>query len=925
MREGPPASPSKGEPSAFSASTLVKDITSLRGRLKDLEDDTRSSVCDDQNDLTNMLRKELSGLGGRMEALQNEKAKIEKEFMNQLSVMARENHGVVSNLQAKLVDAENEKELSSAIGGDIRTVRMRVAEEREAHTREIEQMKVNLASADMEIADGRREMDHMHEDVVELRSQKEALFEDVSALKLEVDREKQKSESLRGQLHDSDHRSDMLQQEMLEKEAYINAKHDELGEMNDTIIVLEEHKEMLVSEVTDVRSQLMKEEQANTKLQAKIDDLQTPKNNNFTPPREKRGLTIEIEPPITPAEKEQLEDGVTKLEERLQRMQSKYSEKDKTIDNLAAALSEERKLNKKLKLEMNKLKGKSPECTSPIESRIANEKKKANSISDSVSEMEFLRKQNKILNDEVKSLRVQVNVTSIPTLSRANSPNPRSRRTRSPSPQPRVAQATPMTPPMVSRKAGVGGPRSPRTPVSGIVASYEKRITKRRPAAGLDEESVASLPTALATVAAKQGLGQERETVEELQGRLREEKELVVELRALLAGASTVSSGGLLEAQLQESEQEIQRLRSIVQEYEDMQAEMESEIRKAEVDNTVQEKEIERLRLDLSHALDRSSFQEEKKSEDAASDEELVRLRAQVAALQPELDRTLTDIESLQCEVDRLRKALRAEQLTSLQASQKSSDDEESVSVSVKDQKGYEKELNQLKVALTTTQMSKAELEMEYMASIKELEKEMESLEIETDEELDEKQKELDALKLSLSSKEELVGRLEKEKSHICDSMTNVSFSRKDDMEDLQADLMEATAKTNSQVREIQSLKMKIDDYEVRKDEMEKKTQDRLEELEHEIDASRRSTRAQVSREEFEGMRVENGKLREGIRNVTIERRRLQERLDSLVTDKSSSKSVQVLRDRNSALKKEVEKLTKRLKKMEASITRCAV
>jgi hypothetical protein len=40
---------------------------------------------------------------------------------------------------------------------------------------------------------------------------------------------------------------------------------------------------------------------------------------------------------MSPSEREQLEDGVTKLEERLQR-KSKFSEKDQTIDILAANL-----------------------------------------------------------------------------------------------------------------------------------------------------------------------------------------------------------------------------------------------------------------------------------------------------------------------------------------------------------------------------------------------------------------------------------------------------------------------------------------------------------------------------------------------------------------------------------------------------------
>jgi chromosome segregation ATPase len=919
MRDGPPESASTEGGDTSSASTLLKEITSLRGRLMELEDDTRSSVCDDSNDLTNMLRKELS-------KVEHDKANLEKEFMNQLSLMANENHNIIASLEAKLVESqqENEQLKAECAGGsaeDGKVARMRIAEEREAHTREIEQMKVNLASADMEIADGRREMDHMHEEIVELQSQKEALVEEMSVVRQDLGQEKKLTESLRVQLNESENEGNSMHKELIEKDAYIDAKHEELGEMNDSLIVLEEHKEMLVAEVTDVRAQLMKEEEANVGLQAKIEELQTPKHFNLTPPRPKGPLTVEIEAPITPAEKEQLEDGVTALEERLQRLQSKLSEKDKTIDNLAAALSEERKINKKLKREINGLKGKPPDCTSPIESRIASQKKKANNVKDSLSEMDFLRKQNKILNDEVKTLKMNDGVAPMSS-SRSNSPNPEMRNTRSKSPQPRTMRPEPMTPPMVSRKAGVHAIKCPRTPVSGIVASFEQRISKVRPRNGEDEESVASLPMALEIVDMRQELYHERETVADLKDMLREEKELVVQLRANLVKASneTNFSSGNLELQLLQSEEEIGRLRTMVKQYEDRQSEMEVEIQKAEIDTRLQDKEIQRLQEELSQAS-----QEEKKSDsfDSDGDQELVRLRAQAAALQPELDRALTDIESLQCDVDRLRKALKSEQISSLRALQKVGADDESVSG--KDQKGFEREINHLKVELTKTQMSKAELEMEYMTGIKELEAEIEALEVETEEELDEKQKQLDSLKSSLAFKEGEVARLEKEKAQICSSMKNASFSRKDDMEDLQAELMETTVKTTTQAREIQSLKMKIGEYEARKDEDEKKVQDRLEELEGEIDSTRQSSRNQVSREEFVSLRSENNKLRESIRNVTLERRRLQERLDSLVSDKSSSKSVQVLRDRNTTLKKEVEKLTKRLIKMEASITRCAV
>jgi chromosome segregation ATPase len=219
MREGPPPPPGGSPPSPSgqntsslsSASTLLREITTLRGRLTELEDDTRSSVCDDQNDLSNMLRKELS-------KVEHDKAKIEREFMNQLSLLATENHNVVSKLENRLAESEQQNATLTGLlkstneekghesfivaNDEVKSLRFRVEEERkahakenekikeaqakeivqikEAHAKEIEQMNKNLASADLEIADSRRELDHLHGEVDDLSSHTQDLVEEVN-------------------------------------------------------------------------------------------------------------------------------------------------------------------------------------------------------------------------------------------------------------------------------------------------------------------------------------------------------------------------------------------------------------------------------------------------------------------------------------------------------------------------------------------------------------------------------------------------------------------------------------------------------------------------------------------------------------------------------------------------------------------------
>ena len=98
------------------------------------------------------------------------------------------------------------------------------------------------------------------------------------------------------------------------------------------------------------------------------------------------------------------------------------------------------------------------------------------------------------------------------------------------------------------------------------------------------------------------------------------------------------------------------------------------------------------------------------------------------------------------------------------------------------------------------------------------------------------------------------------------------------------------------------------------------KAQQRISELEEEV-----RDLQHIDRDAVIELKAENMQLRESIRDSKLERRSLKERLESSTQGKSSSKSAQVLRERNASLKHEVEKLTKRLKKMEDSITRFEV
>jgi len=300
----------------------------------------------------------------------------------------------------------------------------------------------------------------------------------------------------------------------------------------------------------------------------------------------------------------------------------------------------------------------------------------------------------------------------------------------------------------------------------------------------------------------------------------------------------------------------------------------------------------------------------EAKETSRSKTEEVDRLRDQVAALQEELQEAMNNVDELQMVISNIQSAHDSEL-------------QDAKNIKVRSSKNVGKEINTLKVELTKNQISRADMQMEYLGKIHNLESKLDAMQTEAEEDLQHKIQEMNRLQMTVTSKEEEIRQLKKEREQICSSMNNLSSSRKDEMDELQEELLNLTAKTASQTREIQSLKMSLEEHDFRQSEFEK-LKERIQELEDEVETTP-IERSQISRTDVEILKAENKMLRESIRDLGVERRSLQEKLEAILATKSDSKSAQVLRERNSALKKEVEKLTKRLKKMEHSMTRFTI
>ena len=857
-REGDAADQQQQQPpTTFSStSTLLKEISVLRLRLQELESsDGCSSVATttpEESPLVVMLRKDLA-------QVELEKATMEREFMNQLSSLTVEHQAKVAVIQDKLQKSEavnqelNEKliEATAKVDEGSNSYLRLLEEEREAHSAEIEKMKENLAHTDMEIAESRREMDNLEERLFEIENEKEALLDDNDKLRRQYERASKNEKATE--------RTKSLEEAIKQKDSEIQTKREEVGEMNDAIIMLEEHKQMLVAENTDVRVQLAKAEEANVLLKSELEQMS------------------------------KQEKSLAGLEER-----------DEKIDRLSASLSQERRLNRELRDEIKVLR----EASSNVHN---NNTSTGNLPKNHSAELSFLRNQNKVLNDEIRNLR-RAGLSPIPR----DNPQHGSKSLSSPAlPTPPI-----LSPPLVSRVASVHQP--PASPkFSGIVAKFERRIanggttgafpsetTARQHGATPHHEPMPTTPSesllAEHTLELERELKAERETIHDLRQQLLVEKERVNQLRAQLSGDATSSY----------NQQELEPIRAQLKEAQQAKWKLENDLQRERalanqerVTHNMEREHLETHVADCQRRIDSiGKFQEEKKEDGSA--EELSRLRTTVGALRPELESALEEIQRLETEVGDLKRRLR-----DTERSGKSSSDAE---------------VRLLKEQVGKLEAERVKVEDSLHARIHDLENEIEVIEVAAEEELEQKEKEIDKLMDTLSQKEKEIARLEQERTQLCSSMNDVSLSRKDAIDELQAELVEMNSKTTAQSREIESLKERIQESNSCNEKVAKLTS-RVKELEEELKVVNWTSRNQVHQGDIETLRKENTKLRDCIRDMKMERRSLQERLESIMSERSSSKSSQVLRERNASLKHEVEKLTKRLRKMEDSITRFAI
>ena len=791
-----------------STSSLLQEITSLRARLRDLEDDNKSSVVSVNVAEENKIETLVNTLRNDLAQLQQDKALQEKEFLNQMSALQSDSNKQVNELNESLrqkdelnnvmndklrnVVLQNDelsdqlhmiKEERKTLSEQLQTITIQrdemkeklqqakiesaisrskndtedkytrlLEDQRESHLKEIEQMKQHLQNADMEIAESRTEMDQLHDEISEMQNYREALLEEVTTVRLDLSEEKRVSQNLRKEITDMKLKVERLQQEIKEKDIRSDHKSDgsKSSKEKDKVIASQRDEiDRLNSRIQDLEYQESKLHNNSTQ-KATLLSVDTSNSNNTTEGDDDRSS---MNRPITPAEREQIVSDMQALETRLVKFHSKLADKECKIDDLTASLAEERKINKQLRTEIEQLeKVTTASKPSPTRPRTA----VLNESNDVHSEITQLKKQNKALLDEIDAMR---NTTLHGQRAKAKK-----------SPPPSL-----LLPPTVFRTTttnnelsnGTADTEQPRTPVSGLVATFERHSMNNRGFGSGDNDTshiTESEQNTTATIAElQQSLKREKRLVLDLQKQLRADKQTIWELQEKLRNGKDISlsstsskvhpsdcaSPTSLAAELRQSKKENESLQARLRETErhnSMSVKERAELSKLRSDavyanmerddneQMIKEcrEEIKRLQKQLNKKQTSKSLfaEEEKKSE--SLDDDIADLRMALGKKEQELQKfyeqhqayendSEEELGRLRSQVDALQSELESA-MTKIELMQ--------TELSGRDRKTLERELRSVELELAASKTRHADLIAGHSEEMKQLEEKINGLEM---------------------------------------------------------------------------------------------------------------------------------------------------------------------------------------------------
>mmetsp|Transcript_25696 Transcript_25696/g.38797 ORF Transcript_25696/g.38797 Transcript_25696/m.38797 type:complete len:863 (+) Transcript_25696:178-2766(+) len=838
---------------------LKDEVASLRKRIKQYEDEqetfTERSEKTVDTAVDSVDHNEIANLRKEVKTLSVEKATMELDFMNQVSKITKESSEKVSKIEKELKSTERELKIAKRQAeADVGAG----GSKDNSETAETEQIRQDLASADTELEVYRKDVDDLYKKVNKLEKQKTALAEEVSELRREMDNEKKTIVSLNLAAEENEKHykisMDKCRAELAQKNAAIAAEEDTKELMTRKIEKLQGQRAMLLEEITDLRMQLDREEGSKNSLKKKLEGME----ENSSGEQDSTAVGT-------------LKRAASEAEDKVEELQIELRQVTKSYRNNVLGL-EETISSKELEIEMVRKEG-----------------------ADKEKALLKLRQEKETVENDLEKLRISYEELKheLTTIHKQHSAYERKT---SENIMRHVAEVDDMKLKMAILKQENGNLKKGLSPTT---ASNEESHNFSRTIPLRQTKSFNSPPPP--TVAFKTSFNDDTRSGSSVRA-----------LAAAFENNSPSRSNAV--DPLEGATQDTEKLQVYVDELEEQLREAKEQVGTLNQRLEKQTEQIGELQAEVATmSATRAGVQESARKE---FQQELLLKTALITKLETELTETKEDLASETKELNTMRKEI--QEMTSERLAYEECTMQAYEKRAATSHKTLQGELNHMKVEVTNHQMNFAKMEKEYKNQIEELEKAIENLNAECDKELEEKEGEVEMIKYKLDEQKDMVKKLEREREQLCVQMNNMSNTRRDDLEDIQANLLETTNENKSLKRTLQALQMQVE-HNINNDKEMKSLKNQVEKLK--LQTPRKGMSIHKHQTEMESLRDENEALRERIRAISNERRNLQDRLKTATSDKGE-RSLQVYKDRNEKLRQEVDRLNLKLRQGQGAVTR---
>ena len=226
-----------------------------------------------------------------------------------------------------------------------------------------------------------------------------------------------------------------------------------------------------------------------------------------------------------------------------------------------------------------------------------------------------------------------------------------------------------------------------------------------------------------------------------------------------------------------------------------------------------------------------------------------------------------------------------------------------------------QKQSNKLQNQLTLSNMERSDAERRHKKEINRLETALDSAHFDLRDCIEARDKEIKKFKSLAKEKDDEARVLERGKEQLVLSMQDMVKNRRDEVDDFQNEMVEMNTRLTSETRKVSTLRSRLEQSDYPSKEIGR-LRKRITELSRQLAKQKESDTTNAAPE------IENRELRKMLKEASTQRSIAEDKLQKYISDRggsggsSSSKPVQVLRERNASLKDEVERLTRKLEKL---------